>query len=156
MRTRKWTSDDLKKAVNSSKSIRQTISKLGLIEAGGNYVQVKKYIELYKINTDHFNDQPWNKGLKIFKKPVISLEDILKKNSDFQSFKLKKRLYQAGLKKPECEECGWKKIAEDGRMPLELDHVNGDHKDNRLCNLRILCPNCHSLKSTHRGRNRRK
>ncbi|HAN04121.1 MAG TPA: hypothetical protein DCW72_10215 [Elusimicrobia bacterium] len=41
----------------------------------------------------------------------------------------------------------------DGRLPLELDHVNGDNRDNRLENLRILCPNCHSLKPTHRGRN---
>ncbi|MGB4076287.1 MAG: HNH endonuclease [Minisyncoccia bacterium] len=39
-------------------------------------------------------------------------------------------------------------------MPVELDHVNGDRHDNRIENLRILCPNCHSLKPTHRGRNK--
>jgi len=43
----------------------------------------------------------------------------------------------------------------DGYLPLELDHINGDHHDNRLENLRILCPNCHSLKPTHRGRRRK-
>ncbi|MDE1988391.1 MAG: HNH endonuclease, partial [Patescibacteria group bacterium] len=41
-------------------------------------------------------------------------------------------------------------------LPLELDHINGDRHDNRLENLRILCPNCHSLKPTHRGRNMNK
>ena len=44
----------------------------------------------------------------------------------------------------------------DGRIPLELDHINGDRHDNRIKNLRILCPNCHSLQPTHRGRNMNK
>ncbi|KKQ13143.1 MAG: hypothetical protein US27_C0015G0001, partial [Candidatus Moranbacteria bacterium GW2011_GWF1_36_78] len=52
--------------------------------------------------------------------------------------------------------CGWHKVSKDGRLPLELDHINGDSKDNRIKNLRVLCPNCHSLKPTHRGRNIKK
>jgi 5-methylcytosine-specific restriction endonuclease McrA len=42
-----------------------------------------------------------------------------------------------------------------GRITVELDHINGDHYDNRIENLRILCPNCHSLQPTHRGRNKK-
>ncbi|KKR20443.1 MAG: hypothetical protein UT50_C0017G0003 [Candidatus Moranbacteria bacterium GW2011_GWA2_39_41] len=94
--------------------------------------------------------------MKLIGKPRIKLEDILKKDNYFQSFKLKKRLFAANLKPRHCEECGWKKVSEDGRTPLELDHINGDSADNRLENLRVLCPNCHSLKPTHRGRNIKK
>ncbi len=51
--------------------------------------------------------------------------------------------------------CGWNKTTKDGRLPLELDHINGDSRDNRLTNLQILCPNCHSLQPTHRGLNKK-
>ncbi len=156
MYIKKWTESDLKNAVINSTSIRQVLKKIGLVEAGGNYNQIKKYIEKLNINTKHFKGRAWNKGMKLIGIPRIKLEDILIKNSNFQSFKLKKRLFLVGLKNKKCEECGWKKLSKDGRIPLELDHINGDHQDNRLKNLRILCPNCHSLKSTHRGRNKKK
>lgn len=93
------------------------------------------------------------KGIGVYRR---SLEEILTRNSRYQSYKLKRRLFAAGLKKPSCELCGWSKEAKDGRIPLELDHMNGDRYDNRIENLRILCPNCHSLQPTHRGLNKRK
>ena len=105
------------------------------------------------INTNHLKGKGWNKGLKGIGKARIPLEKILIKGSNFQSYKLKKRLFKAGLKKPKCEKCGWARKSADGRLPLELDHMNGDSTDNRLENLQILCPNCHSLQPTHRGRN---
>ena len=152
---RSWSEIQLKYAVKNSKSYRNVIKILGLVPAGGNYDQVKKYIREYNIPTKHFTGMLWNKGLKRPFVPVIALEDILVKNSTYQSFKLKKRLFLVKLKKPTCEKCGWAKMSVDGRVPLELDHINGDRHDNRLENLRILCPNCHSLQITHRGRNRR-
>ena len=155
MRKRSWTPIQLKEAVTKSTSIRQVIIKLGLRGAGGNSQQVKKYIEELDLGVRHFRGQAWNRGLRGIGKPRIPLELILKKGSNYQSFKLKKRLFQDGLKSPHCEECGWKQKTVDGYLPLELDHINGDRMDNRLENLRVLCPNCHSLKPTHRGRNRR-
>lgn len=156
VRQRSWTEKQLKEAVASSFSIRRVIHKLGLVPAGGNYAQVKKYISDLSLSTKHFKGMGWNKGLRGIGKPLIPLKSILTKNNFYQSFKLKKRLFAAGLKKRYCELCGWAKTTKDGYLPLELDHINGDRRDNRLINLRILCPNCHSLQPTHRGRNRRK
>ena len=150
---RRWSDDQLNKAVKNSKSYRNVIKLLGLRPTGGNYDQVKKYIKQYDLSISHFTGKVWNKGLKGIGKPRLLLENILVKNSNYQSFKLKKRLFVAGIKKQKCEECGWAERNSDGYLPLELDHINGDHNDNRLENLRVLCPNCHSLKPNHRGRN---
>lgn len=155
MRKRSWNIEDLKKAVLSSTSYRQVLQKLTLVEAGGNYEQIKKYVHENNFPTSHFTGYAWSKGKKIPKEPIIPLKDILVKQSNFQSHKLKKRLFLAGIKKQKCELCSWQKMSPDGRIPLELDHINGDRHDNRIENLRILCPNCHSLQSTHRGLNRK-
>ena len=154
MRKRRWNEEQLRIAVKDSSSLRQVISRIGLIEAGGNYEQVRRYIGQFKLDISHFKGKAWNKGLRGIGKPHIPTHKILVNGSYFQSFKLKKRLFAEGLKSKLCEECGWAKYTEDGYLPLELDHINGDRHDNRLQNLRVLCPNCHSLKPTHRGRNR--
>src|SRR3989339_735158 len=153
MKKRSWTVRQLQKSVKNSTSFRQVLLKLKLREAGGNYEQLKRYVTEYKLSITHFKGAAWNKGLKGIGKPLIPLKKILVKGSLFQSFKLKKRLFKENLKPQFCEECKWAKISEDGYLPLELDHINGDRHDNRIENLRILCPNCHSLKPTHRGKN---
>jgi len=88
-------------------------------------------------------------------KPKVPLELVVVEGRWTGSQALKKRLLREGLKKPACEICGWAQRSPDGRLPIELDHINGDKNDNRIENLRILCPNCHSLQPTHRGSNHR-
>lgn len=155
VRKRSWTDEQLVEAVKTLKSIRSVIKALGLIPAGGNYVQVHRRIRELGLDTSHFTGMLWSKGTTYHKKTRRTLESLLVKDSYAQSFSLKQRLYEAGLKQPQCEMCGWAQVSLDGRIPVELDHINGDRYDNRIENLRILCPNCHSLQSTHRGRNKK-
>jgi len=149
---RSWSDEQLIEAVKLVKSYRAVLLRLGLIPAGGNYEQVKRRVRELSVSTTHFTGMGWNTGLRLKPNPI---EQLLVKDGTAQSFVLKKRLFLAGLKTPMCELCGWAGKSLDGRIPVELDHINGDRYDNRLENLRILCPNCHSLQPTHRGRNKR-
>lgn len=153
---RSWTDEQLQEAVRTAKSYRQVIFKLGLVPAGGNYTHVKRRVKEMDLDTEHLLGRGWNIDLLFNPNPAVPIKELLVRQGTAQSYVLKKRLFAAGMKTPACELCGWNKKSKDGRIPVELDHINGDRYDNRIENLRILCPNCHSLQATHRGLNRGK
>lgn len=131
--------------VRASTSVRQVCQAAGWKLSGGSYAAVYNRVERLAISTEHFQGQGHNKGKKLQKQP---LEKYLVKNChSITSHKLKIRLIEAELKEWRCENCNnteW--LGEP--IPITLDHINGDHYDNTLNNLRILCPNCHAKTPT--------
>ena len=56
-----------------------------------------------------------------------------------------------------CARCGWGEVNQyTGNIPLEIEHMDGDYRNNHENNLIVLCPNCHSLTSTYKGANMNK
>lgn len=149
----RYEKESFSKIVSESYSIAEVGRKLGLRQAGGTYSTIAKYIKKYELDTSHFTGQCWN-----FEKAhseltsVIPLEDILKEGTNYKSHYLKLRLVEAGIKEYVCEKCGCDGTWQGEPITLELHHINGNHYDNRLENLQILCPNCHSQTPTHKRR----
>ena len=151
MRLHKYSLTQLQQAISESVSLRQVLIKLDVTAYGGNYQVLKKAIKHFELNTSHFTGQAWNKSKKMPAK--YCLNDYLENKSPIQSYKLKKRLIENKLLRSVCSNCR-NELWLGKPIPLELDHVNGDNKDNRFENLRLLCPNCHALTDTYRGKNR--
>lgn len=148
---RKWTDEDLRQAVAKNISVAGVIRDLGLIPAGGNYATINTKIQELRIDRSHFKAQAHNKGKKFG--PKRPLEDYLSNRFPIQSWSLKNRLLREGIFEHKCYSCGLDKWL-DKMIPLELEHIDGNHFNNAKENLTLLCPNCHALTSTYRGKNK--
>jgi hypothetical protein len=148
-----YSNEQLIDAVKSSYSIRQVLSKLKLKEAGGNYSTVKHKIKILNIDNSHFTGKGHLKGKTHNWATKIPLDKILVENFIYHSHALRIRLIKEGLKEARCECCGNTEWL-GHPISLELEHINGNHNDNRIENLKILCPNCHAQTPTYRGKNK--
>jgi HNH endonuclease len=141
----------LRAVVAESLCWSDVLRALGLRVAGGNPKTVKKYVALWDISTDHFDPDVGRRRAGVSR--MRPLSEVLVPNSTYKRSTLKKRLYAEGIKERRCEMCGQGESWRGRRMSLILDHINGVHDDNRLENLRIVCPNCAATLDTHCGRN---
>ncbi len=153
-----YSKENLLKVVKLSNCVADVLRNLGIITGGGNFRTIKKYIDLYNIDISHFNGETIKlEKLKLLnEKTKTPLCEILVTGSTFNRTHLKERLYSEGLKERKCELCGQDEYWNGKKMSLILDHINGVGNDNRIENLRIVCPNCNATLETHCGKNNSK
>jgi len=159
MRRNSWTAAELRAAIIASTSYAGALRKLGLSPKGGNYGTLRRAIARFGISWPHFTGQGHLRGKSCSWVVAQPLKCLLVRGSTYQSSKLKLRLLKEGILLPVCSGCSktmWRSRFSANhwvRIPLELEHKNGDHTDNRLENLELLCPNCHTFTQYYKGRN---
>jgi hypothetical protein len=149
-RVPRYNEEQVRAAVAESSSLTAALRRLGLRPAGGNHQTLRKLIERYAISTEHFNQNWVLRGPRTRRAKPLS--EVLVENSGYNRTKLKARLYDTGLRRRTCEICGQGEEWHGRHMSLILDHINGVATDNRIENLRIVCPNCAATLDTHCGR----
>jgi len=135
-----------------------------IIEAARSNATMSKAAASLKIHFNTFRGRAYklgvykpNQGAKGTSKKnngnKIELKEILEgKHPQYQSNKLRIRIIGEGIKEHKCEECSLESW-NGAKIPIELDHIDGDRTNHKIDNIRLLCPNCHAQTSTYRGRN---
>ena len=143
MSGRRYNWQEIRKAYETGSS-RNEIKQRFQISQGAWSSAIKAKKIVLKSEDEHFNG--YNPR---------PLEDVLVKDSPHKDItSLKKRLLKEGILNNTCISCGIEPLWNGSPLVLHLDHTNGDNSDNRIENLRILCPNCHSQTETYCGRNK--
>ena len=147
MKKYNWEKESVSKAVQVSDNFTEVLRNLNIPVQGNNLSTLKRKIKEFEISTEHFTFTKQYNAQRGFEKDV---SEYLVKGSYIKSYALKQRLISSGLKLNKCECCG---IDSWNNKPLmcQLHHINGDNTDNRLENLQILCPNCHSQTDSYCG-----
>lgn len=138
-------------AVAGSRSYAEALRSMGMCASGGGTSTLRKWVERWGIPTAHFDPYAHQRGPRTGTRRPLA--EVMVEGSTFNRGHLKKRLYEEGLKERRCELCGQGELWRGTRISLILDHVNGNGRDHRLENLRIVCPNCAATLATHCGRN---
>lgn len=138
--------------LKKSSTISEVLFKLGYTVKGNSwgYSQVKRRMD--DLNLDHSIFKGKSAVIKTTKLNNVRKEDILKENCKHQRTVLRRYVIKNNLIPYKCAICGCTEW-QGKTLSLELDHINGINNDNRLENLRFLCPNCHSQTSTYGSRN---
>lgn len=144
-----WNAEALRRAVDGAQSMADVLRRLGI---------PPRNTRLLQLAADHFGTPlpRGNPGKASRQRAQGRLIEQLVENGRFISGqRLRTCLVEAGLLKDECTACGIGPEWNGRSLVLQLDHINGVATDNRLINLRLLCPNCHSQTETFAGRNLR-
>jgi hypothetical protein len=156
----KVSSEEFREIIDQSDTMRQVLSHFGLESKGSNHITVKNRCKEEGIGLSGLKERSLRfvaeKSAVFHQAKQCPIEDILVENSSYSRFHLKKRLLATGLLQDICHKCGMLPEWEGDPLVMVLDHINGVPDDNRIGNLRLLCPNCNSQTLTFSGRNKRR
>ncbi|MFC8102010.1 HNH endonuclease signature motif containing protein [Streptomyces sp. NPDC057363] len=143
----KWTKEILHEAVSASTNMCEVLRHLGLEVVGGHHTHISRRIKAYGIDTSHFRIPTRRTRTKT----TILAEQPLVRARRIDGGRLKRAMVKQGTEE-RCALCGVEAMWLGEPLPLEVDHIDGDWRNNRIENLRLLCPNCHSTTDSYRGR----
>lgn len=134
--------------------------RLNRKQGGGAQQILKKKIAEYEIDISHFTGQRWydtpgrESNLKGKSQEKYTLEEVFIKDSPVTQKVLRGYVERHNILEHKCQVCGCDGNWQNEIIALELDHIDGNNTNNEKSNLRYLCPNCHALTETYRGKNK--
>lgn len=137
-----WNESELRNAIKNTNSIHDCLLYMGKNTSAGSYNSFRRNVEKYNINVSHLD------GRKISKRKIPNFALFVDGSTVSRSV-IKRRLISEYLIPYKCFRCDNDGNWFSGKLVLILDHINGIRNDNRLHNLRFVCPNCNSQLSTH-------
>ncbi|MFI1211993.1 HNH endonuclease signature motif containing protein [Streptomyces sp. NPDC020802] len=151
----KWTKEILETVVAASRSVNEVLRQLGLDSVGGHHTNIARRIKAYGLDTSHFTSVVRTERMR-YNQRRRTAEEILVEDSSAHarrtpSNRLKRAMRELDIDE-RCAQCGIEAVWLGEPLPLEVDHIDGNWRNNRVENLRFLCPNCHSTTDTYRGR----
>lgn len=148
---KRWSKENLEQAIEKSYCVSDVCRFLGITATAANYRTFHKYRRLYNLECSHFDIKARQiSGInKRSRRIRFDNESIFVIDSTYPQARLKKRVIDENLIKYECQSCGILGEWNGKPLTLQLDHINGVNNDNRINNLRFLCPNCHTQTDTY-------
>jgi len=155
-----YTKEWLEELCATSYSYSEVLRKAGRKPGGGANETLKRKILEYGIDVSHFTGQRWQNAPtyvpQVGTREKYTIEEVFTKNSTITQKVMRGYVERHKLIPYVCDNCGCDGNWQGGLISLELDHIDGDNTNHELSNLHYLCPNCHALTITYRGKNKGK